>query len=66
MAPGVRSLNCMGPGTASTSLPEALDGVSCAGFSRRCRIRRRGGPAGALEALSRSCLNCGLRISEVA
>eukprot|EP00969_Alexandrium_andersonii_P257446 11381629-Alexandrium_andersonii.AAC.1 len=26
MAPGVRRLNCAGPGPASTSLPEALEG----------------------------------------
>eukprot|EP00969_Alexandrium_andersonii_P047582 2087953-Alexandrium_andersonii.AAC.1 len=31
MAPGVRSLNCVGPGTASESLPAAPKGGLCTG-----------------------------------
>eukprot|EP00969_Alexandrium_andersonii_P291731 12893747-Alexandrium_andersonii.AAC.1 len=41
IASRIRGLNCAGPGTTSTSVPEAPDGCVPSSFSRRFRVRRR-------------------------
>eukprot|EP00969_Alexandrium_andersonii_P293077 12953088-Alexandrium_andersonii.AAC.1 len=41
IASSARSLNCMGPGTASKVAPEASDGCLLSKSPRRFRIRRR-------------------------
>eukprot|EP00969_Alexandrium_andersonii_P226992 10024503-Alexandrium_andersonii.AAC.1 len=45
------SWNCVGPGTTSRFVPGALEGWVLRRCSRRCRVCRRSGPAGAPEAL---------------
>eukprot|EP00969_Alexandrium_andersonii_P291308 12876996-Alexandrium_andersonii.AAC.1 len=63
MAPGARSLNCAGPGTASKPLPEAREGWT--------KLPRRRGGCAFAELLEqpipkiRSCLNGQLRHSGV-
>eukprot|EP00969_Alexandrium_andersonii_P066332 2924913-Alexandrium_andersonii.AAC.1 len=54
IASGVRSLNCTGPGTTSTFVPESPEGRILRNCSRRVRIRQRKQIEGSEVTKSRS------------